>query len=684
MGRSSLVQAQQEVPWQEPVQAYRRLRAGGHQPFLLDGNGRHPEARFAFLGLRPLVEVRITGHDIEERWMDGAVEVRREEPLGYLRRMVARYHFVNPEAVPFTGGWLGLFGFGFAQNIEPCLAATESGMRAGPDALLRLCLDVVAFDRKDLTATLYCADLEGDIDACQARAADLQAQLAAPLPPSPAAGTPPPSWQTSLDEQSFEVAAQRLIELIRNGDLFQANLATRFSAPCATDPPTLFAALQAVNPSPYMALVECADFAVVSGSPEQLFCVREGRISSRPIAGTRKRGADPVEDALMESELLADPKEQAEHTMLVDLVRNDIARVSKPGTVRVTETGSIERYSHVMHLASRVEGQLRDGTGLVDWLAALFPGGTVTGAPKVRATERILAAEPVARGFYTGSAGYLSWSQNAAWNILIRTVQIVDGQAHVHAGSGIVADSDPGREWREAGRKAQALLDAATGGSSAAHATRLGDVVKHGAWQPPVGARRHADKRVLVIDNYDSFVHNLADYCALLGATVRVVRNDVPWRAAVAEFAPTHIILSPGPGWPEEAGCIVEMARELDGHLPILGVCLGHQAIGRAAGAVVRVHGAGPVHGKADEIHHVGAGLFTGLASPLTATRYHSLVVDAASVPPEWAVDATLRDGTVMALRHRRHPTFGLQFHPESLCTPRGLELLDRFLETKV
>jgi len=175
----------------------------------------------------------------------------------------------------------------------------------------------------------------------------------------------------------------------------------------------------------------------------------------------------------------------------------------------------------------------------------------------------------------------------------------------------------------------------------------------------------------------------LADYFAALGATVRVIRNDARWRAEMAVFEPTHLVLSPGPGWPDEAGCTLELAREWTGRLPMLGVCLGHQAIGQAHGMAVVVHPKGPVHGKPDEVAHAGLGLFRGLSSPFVATRYHSLVVDPATVGPHWRVDATLADGTVMALSHRRHPTFGLQFHPESLCTPRGLELLDRFLETR-
>jgi anthranilate synthase len=433
-----------------------------------------------------------------------------------------------------------------------------------------------------------------------------------------------------------------------------------------------------------MALLEQPGFAVVSGSPEQLLAVDAATrtVRTRPIAGTRKRGATPEQDAAMEQDLLGDPKEQAEHTMLVDLLRNDLARVSRPGSVRVAERMSVERYRHVMHLVSRVEGSLRDGLDAWDAVLALFPGGTVTGAPKVRACQRIRDAEPVSRGLYTGSLGFLSWSGNAHWNILIRTLLLADGQATVFAGSGIVADSDPEREWKEALRKARALQEAVEGRAGAGSTERLGEVTPHGQWDPPRPPRRLPGRRVLVIDNYDSFVHNLADYCASLGADVEVVRNDADWRSAAERFRPTHLLLSPGPGWPSESGCTLEIAGGAAGGVPVLGVCLGHQALGQANGGTVDVHPGGPVHGRPDLVHHTGEGLFSGLPSPLAATRYHSLVVREGTLGPDWVVDARLADGTLMALRHRTRPWFGVQFHPESLCTERGLELLARFLET--
>jgi anthranilate synthase len=650
---SELAQVRLPVPWLDPLEAHLRLRAAGRPGFLLLSAGAHPEARWSFVALDEAVEVRIRGRDVEERWSDGAIEALEADPLAYLDGMARRFRRRVEEPAPFTGGWVGWLGFALAQAVEPTLPEPKR-FPGLPDAVLRLARTVVAFDHAAGAATLYAADLDGDLEAARDRAQACAAALARPAPP-PEQPLPAQDWSPSLGEAGFVQAVREAQRLIAHGDHFQSNLATCWSAPWRGDPAALLGRLRAANPGAYMALLECGDHAVVSGSPEQLFAAEGGRIRARPIAGTRKRGATPEQDAAMAHELATDPKEQAEHLMLVDLLRNDLARVARPGTVSVPELGSIERYRHVMHLVSRVEAQLRPEAGFGDWLRALFPGGTVTGAPKVRATQRILELEPAPRGPYTGAAGYLSWSHRAHWSILIRGILLHDGQAHVHAGSGIVAGADPAREWREAQRKARAMLEAATGA--------LGG---------------HADARVLLVDNYDSFVHNLADYLAALGAEVRTVRNDADLDAELERFGPTHAVLSPGPGWPDEAGCTLDAARRLHGVIPLLGVCLGHQALAQAHGGRVHVHPAGPVHGRADAVHHEGAGLLEGLPSPLPATRYHSLAVD--GLGPEWRTDARLADGTVMAIAHRMHPTFGLQFHPESVGTPHGMAILERFL----
>lgn len=682
------VQDRHTLPWLEPTEAYRRLRVAGHLAFLLDGLGAHPEARRSFIALTPVIELRVEGPLVTETRKNGGTTATRGNVLRRLRGTFDETRFPVHEPQGFTGGWVGFFGYEFSQTIEPSLPARKSDPGT-PDALLNLCLDALVFDRAEKTLHLHLADLDGDHDALTVRAQDLRDILlrAAPPPRVPSAEEAL-VWTTEFAETDFCAAVAAMKERIAQGDLFQANIATRFDTHCSHDPLAVFCALQQANPSPYMALLEFPEFALVSASPEQLLSISDGALRSRPIAGTRKRGAHDREDAAMERELLTDAKEQAEHTMLVDLVRNDVAKVCEAGSVRVTERMSVERYSHVMHLVSAVQGRLRRDAVFVDALAALFPGGTVTGAPKVRACQRIHEAEPAPRGPYTGSAGYLSWSHNADWNILIRTLVMKPAgaggwTASVHAGSGIVADSDPRREWREAQRKAEALLQAAAGRPPSRRGTRLGEVTRHGAWTPPRPTRTFPDARVLLVDNYDSFVHNLADYCASLGAVTRVIRNDADWRAEVATFRPSHVILSPGPGWPADAGCSKDVARELHGRIPVLGVCLGHQAIAEAHGGRVVVHPDGPVHGKTGQVLHGGAGLFAGIASPMTATRYHSLVVEPGTLGAGWRTQARLADGTMMDLAHEKHPTFGVQFHPESLCTESGLELIANFLECR-
>lgn len=641
------------LPWLEPVDAYARLRA--LNPLLLDGPGAHPEATQSHLAMGMLWEARCIDGRWSRTWADGSNDTLGDGLVG-LRHITALPDV--PAAAGFSGGLIGYFGYEATRLFEPTLAAPHP--RRTPDIVLRLCRDAVVFDRRARTAHLHLADV--DKDAMEARAKAYQAAWSQPVSIGPAAPLGP--WTPSLGEDEFLEAVARVRDLIHNGDLFQANIATRFTAPCNQDPLALYAALARANPSPYMALLDFGDHQIVSSSPEQLLAMNQGTIRTRPIAGTRGRGTDAADDARLEQELLADPKERAEHTMLVDLLRNDVAKVSRPGTTRVTEAMSVERYQHVMHLVSQVEGTLREGVDFVDCMQAVFPGGTITGAPKHRACMRIEEAEPVARGPYTGSAGYLAWDGSAHWNILIRTLVLQDGVASLHAGSGIVADSEPAAEWAEANRKARSLRL-----ESGPAATRLGEVTRHGAWRPatPPG---HVEAHVLLIDNYDSFVHNLSDACAHLGARTTVVRNDVP--VPPGDF--THVILGPGPGWPADSGSTMEVARTLP-DVPVLGICLGHQALAAAHGGSVQV--APAVHGKTSPVHHNDPWL-ADLPDPFIATRYHSLVV---TPPLGWTATAWLGDGTVMAMRHPERPVVGLQFHPESFCTEGGLHILHRFLQ---
>ncbi len=269
-----------------------------------------------------------------------------------------------------------------------------------------------------------------------------------------------PGMATSMSRDSFQHAVRRIQDYIRQGDVFQVNLSLRQSLPAGATAEELYEWLRLMNPSPYMGMLRTPDFSFVSASPELLIKLDEGRMHTRPIAGTRRRGRTPEEDAAMEKELLESGKERAEHIMLVDLERNDLGRVAVYGTVKVPELLVIERYSHVMHLVSEVEGELAPGKDAYDVIAAAFPGGTITGAPKIRTMEIIEELEPVRRGPYTGSMGWIDYAGNMEFNIIIRTIVMKDGICHIQAGAGIVIDSDPQREFRECLNKAKALWKA--------------------------------------------------------------------------------------------------------------------------------------------------------------------------------------------------------------------------------
>ena len=385
-------------------------------------------------------------------------------------------------------------------------------------------------------------------------------------------------------------------------------------------------------------------------------------ITLRPIAGTRPRGATREADEVLATELLADPKEIAEHVMLLDLGRNDVGRVAQTGTVQVTDRMVIERYSHVMHIVSNVEGTLKPGLTSIDVLRAAFPAGTVSGAPKVRAMEIIDELEPTRRGIYSGAVGYISFQDDMDTAIALRTAVIKNGMLYAQAGGGIVHDSSPEGEWQETLNKLRAP-------------PRAADMVQ-------LGLTRRARTMLLMIDNYDSFTYNLVQYLGELGADVHVQRNDAITLEQIAAWQPEKIVISPGPCTPDQAGISVALIERFAGKIPILGVCLGHQAIGQAfGGRIVRAQRV--MHGKVSTITHDGGGVFAGVESPLTATRYHSLVIERESMPACLEVTATSEDGEIMGVRHRELAVEGVQFHPEAILTEHGHALLANFLAAR-
>ncbi len=501
------------------------------------------------------------------------------------------------------------------------------------------------------------------------------------LAPAPGGGRP--DVEASWSREGFENAVREVRHRIRRGDLYQVNLALQLRSP-RVDPWQLYRALSVRNPSPFAGYLQGDGFTLVSGSPERV--LRTGvdtpggrTVETRPIAGTRPRGRG-ADDGRNERSLRRSPKERAEHTMLVDLARNDLGRVALPGSVEVDEWLSVERYSHVMHLVSNVRGRLGPGVGLPELFRALLPGGSVTGTPKIRATEVIAELEPVPRGPYTGSMGYVGLDGRMDLNLLIRSAFFGPGRspALTYAGAGIVEDSRPDREWAEVQRKAAVLLEALQGRRSRGRA--WAPPRRSASWCPPFPPHQHPGARVLLIDNYDSFTYNLAQYLTALGARVDVVRNDAESTSALRARRPTHLVLSPGPGRPSEAGVTCAAVRAFEG-TPILGVCLGHEAIVEVYGGHL---GIAPrrMHGKTSRIRVTplgrGRGPMRGLPETFEAARYHSLV--AREVPSVLEVTARSDAGEIMAVQHAKWPTYGVQFHPESLRTPQGMRLLDGFL----
>ncbi|MDR6674113.1 anthranilate synthase component I [Xanthomonas sp. 1678] len=453
-----------------PLSVYLKLAAAPHTYLFESVEGGERFGRYSIIGLPVRRVYTFSGQTLEVRDHGELVE-RREvaDPFAEVEALRSAHSVPKLDGVPgFTGGLVGWFGFECIGYIEPRLASGDKRNELDtPDILLMLSEEVAVFD--NLKGRLYLivhADPR-NVDAWEQAQARLDA-LTATLR-QPGAGYPVPLARDVLDEsdfvsgftrEGFIAAVEKSKEYIRAGDIFQVVLSQRLSVPFSARPVDVYRALRALNPSPYMYFLDVGDTQVVGSSPEILVRLEAGQITVRPIAGTRPRGKTAEEDLALEAELLADPKERAEHLMLIDLGRNDAGRVSQAGTVEVGERFVIERYSHVMHIVSEVTGTLLPGLSYADVLRATFPAGTVSGAPKIRALEVIRELEPIKRNVYAGSIGYLGWHGDADTAIAIRTAVIKHGRLHVQAGAGIVYDSDPQTEWDETMNKGRALFRA--------------------------------------------------------------------------------------------------------------------------------------------------------------------------------------------------------------------------------
>lgn len=458
-----------------PLSAYMKLANEPYSYLFESVQGGENWGRYSIIGLPCSEVIKITGNTISLQLKGKTTQtIHSDDPLGWVRDYAAQFNVPEVDGLPrFSGGLVGYFGYETIHYIEPKVAEKSTDTAKddpinSPDILLMVSEDVLVFDNVNHQLMIVTHVNPAQEDAYQQGHLHLD-ELVEKLKTSHIDSSFGQSQTTPVDEadfisgftqQGFQDAVKRVKEYIVEGDVMQVVLSQRMTIPYAEPPIDLYRALRCLNPSPYMYHMNLGDTHVVGSSPEILTRLEDEQVTVRPIAGTRPRGATREEDEALEKELLADPKECAEHLMLIDLGRNDAGRVSKTGTVELTDKMVIERYSHVMHIVSNVTGELLPNLDAIDVLEATFPAGTVSGAPKIRAMQIIDELEPVKRGIYSGAVGYLSWSGNLDTAIAIRTAVIKDGKLNIQAGAGIVHDSVPESEWAETMNKGRAIFKA--------------------------------------------------------------------------------------------------------------------------------------------------------------------------------------------------------------------------------
>lgn len=459
-----------------PLSCYLKLARGPYSYLFESVHGGEKWGRYSLIGLPSNTILKVFGNELVIERNGDVVESRTiDDPLQEVENFHAQYQMPYlPQELPqlprFTGGLVGYFGYDTVRYVEPRLKASVPADELGnPDILLMASDEVVIFDNLLGKLIFVVHEDAAEPDAwniAQHRLDALEAKLKTPVPELPpvnleGGGLDESAFVSSFGEENYKAAVNKIKDYVLAGDVMQVVPSQRLSMDFNTEPLNLYRALRCLNPSPYMYFLDLGDFHIVGSSPEILARLEDGEVTVRPIAGTRRRGHTPEEDKALEEEMVNDPKEIAEHLMLIDLGRNDAGRVSQIGSVKVTEQMVVERYSHVMHITSNVTGQVKPGTSAIDVLRATLPAGTLSGAPKIRAMEIIDELEPVKRGVYGGAVGYIAWNGNMDTAIAIRTAVIKNGKLYVQAGAGIVADSVPELEWKETMNKARAIFRAA-------------------------------------------------------------------------------------------------------------------------------------------------------------------------------------------------------------------------------
>ena len=452
-----------------PLSVYRKLANCSYSYLFESVEGGEKWARYSLIGLKANRVIKIIKNTIEIH-QDGKLSESfvAENPLDYIDELQKSYTLEEDPNLPkFNGGLVGYFSYDCVRFIEPKLSETAPPDTLGtPDALFMISEEVAVFDNlKNKLHLIILINSKEEMESANQRLDELEEKLREPLGyqdfKKPEKSISESDFISGFGEEDFKKSVLKAKKYIEDGDIMQVVCSQRMSIPFTADPVALYRSIRQLNPSPYMYYLNLDDFHIVGSSPEILARLEDNKVTVRPIAGTRRRGKDNKDDMAMEEEMVNDPKEIAEHLMLIDLGRNDVGKIAKPGSVEVTEKFGVERYSHVMHMVSNVEAELRDHSSAIDLFKATFPAGTVSGAPKIRAMEIIDEFEPVKRGIYGGAIGYLSWQGNMDMAIAIRTAVIKDEVLYIQAGGGWVADSIPELEWKESLNKGRAIFKAA-------------------------------------------------------------------------------------------------------------------------------------------------------------------------------------------------------------------------------